>query len=150
MSRKNERERTRTVRGGADEERGGRKYAESVRLLDLSSDAGYLPPLDVTESGGAMRVTLEMPGVSADKVRVIVRGNCIEATGEKQPDFPAGEVSFLRLERGFGKFCRTFEVIGPVDLGNVSARQKDGILTITIPKIAERRGKERRITVIQE
>ena len=150
MSRRSEKEQTRVARGGADAERGGRTYVESVRLMDLSSDASYLPPLDVTESGGFVRVTLEMPGVSAEQVRVLVRGNCIEATGEKQPDFPAGEVSFLRLERGFGRFCRTFEVLGPVDLGNVSARQKDGILTITIPKITERRGKHRRIPVIQE
>jgi HSP20 family protein len=104
----------------------------------------------VTESGGFVCVTLETPGVPAGKLRVGVRGSCIRVAGEKPADFPAGEVSFLRLERGFGKFCRTFEVIGPVDLGNVSARQKDGILTITLPKIAERRGRERLIPVMQD
>jgi HSP20 family protein len=138
------------VAGALNDERGEKAFAESVRLLDRSSDADYLPLLDVTETGGFVYVTLETPGVPAEKMSVWVRGSCIKVAGEKTADFPAGEVSFLRLERGFGRFCRTFEVIGPVDLGNVSARQKDGVLTIIIPKMPERRGKERLVPVIQD
>ena len=134
----------------ANEERDGNPFADGVRLLDRSSSADYLPLLDVTECGDFVCVTLETPGVTADQVRVWVRGSCIRVAGEKPADFPAGKVSFLRLERGFGKFCRTFEVIGPVDLGKVSARQKDGILTITIPKIPERRGRERLVPVMPD
>ncbi len=66
---------------------------------------------------------------------------------EKTPDFPPGETSFLCLERIFGKFQRAFEVRGSVNLGEVSARMANGILVITIPKLAERRGRERRIPV---
>ncbi|MCL1926834.1 MAG: Hsp20/alpha crystallin family protein [Syntrophorhabdaceae bacterium] len=126
------------------------EFAEGVMLLDHSSDTGYQPPLDVTEVDDSVRILLEMPGVPTDKVQVLVRGDRVEVIGEKLPDFPKGEISFLCLERGFGKFCRAFEVIGPVNLGMISARQKDGILTITIPKISERRGRQRRIPVVQE
>ncbi|MCL2102710.1 MAG: Hsp20/alpha crystallin family protein [Syntrophorhabdaceae bacterium] len=126
------------------------EFDEGVMLLDHSSDTGYQPPSDVTEGNGVVRIFLEVPGVPPDKTQVLVRGNRIEVTGEKPPDFPRGEISFLCLERGFGKFCRVFEVMGPVNLGMISARQKDGILTITIPKVAERRGRTRRIPVIQE
>jgi len=80
-------------------------------------------------------------------VQVRVLGNRIEVTGEKVPDFPPGETSFLCLERIFGKFQRAFEVRGSVNLGEVSARMANGILVITIPKVAERRGRERRIPV---
>jgi len=126
------------------------EFTKGVMLLDLSSDTGYQPPLDVTEGDDSVRILLEMPGVPADKVCVLVRGDCIEVTGEKLPDFPKGEISFLCLERGFGKFCRAFEIMGPVNLGMISARYKDGILTVTIPKMTERRGRERRIPVIQD
>jgi HSP20 family protein len=105
------------------------------------------PPSDVVEVDDAVRVLLEIPGVPVSSVQVRVVGNRIEITGEKTTDFPPGETSFLCLERIFGKFQRAFEVRGSVNLGEVSARMSNGILVITIPKIADRRGRERRIPV---
>jgi HSP20 family protein len=99
------------------------------------------------EVDDAVRILLEIPGVPATSVQVRVLGNRIEVTGEKFPDLPPGETSFLCLERTFGKFQRAFEVRGSVNLGEVSARMANGILVITIPKVAERRGRERRIPV---
>jgi HSP20 family protein len=119
-------------------------------FLDLTSEAGYRPPSDVTEVDDSVRIRLEIPGGPPETVQVRGQGDRIEVTGEKPPDFPSGEASFLCLERSFGKFRRTFEVVGPVNLGKIAARQKDGILTITIPKMAERRGKERSIPVVQD
>ncbi|OIP35850.1 MAG: hypothetical protein AUK27_03445 [Deltaproteobacteria bacterium CG2_30_66_27] len=118
-----------------------------VLLLDLPVESACQPPSDVVEVDDAVRVLLEIPGVPAASVQVRVLGNRIEVTGEKTPDFPAGETSFLCLERVFGKFQRAFEVRGSVNLGEVSARMANGILVVTIPKIAERRGRERRIPV---
>jgi HSP20 family protein len=118
-----------------------------VLLLDLPVESACQPPSDVVEVDDAVRVLLEIPGVPATSVQVRVLGNRIEITGEKPQDFPAGETSFLCLERIFGKFQRAFEVRGSVNLGEVSARMANGILVITIPKIADRRGRERRIPV---
>jgi HSP20 family protein len=118
-----------------------------VLLLDLPVESACQPLSDVVELDDAVRVLLEIPGVPASSVQIRVLGNRIEVTGEKIPDFPAGETSFLCLERIFGKIQRAFEVRGSVNLGEVSARMANGILVITIPKIAERRGRERRIPV---
>ena len=118
-----------------------------VLLLDLPVESAWQPPSDVVEVDDSVRVLLEIPGIPAASVQVRVLGNRIEVTGEKIPDFPAGETSFLCLERIFGKFQRAFEVRGSVNLGQVSARMADGILVITIPRIADRRGRERRIPV---
>jgi len=118
-----------------------------VLLLDLPVESACQPPSDVVEVDDAVRVVLEIPGVPSASVQVRVLGNRIEVTGEKPPDFPAGETSFLCLERVFGKFQRTFEVRGSVNLGEVSARMANGVLVITIPKFADRRGRERRIPV---
>jgi HSP20 family protein len=128
--------------GGAAARRSGH-----VLLLDLPVESACQPPSDVVEVDDAVRVLLEIPGVPVSSVHVRVVGNRIEITGEKGTDFPAGETSFLCLERIFGKFQRAFEVRGSVNLGEVSARMANGILVITIPKIADRRGRERRIPV---
>jgi HSP20 family protein len=134
-------------RGEIWEEGAAARRTGHVLLLDLPVESTRQPPSDVVEGDDAVRVLLEIPGVPAASVQVRVQGNRIEVTGEKVPDFPPGETSFLCLERIFGKFQRAFEVRGSVNLGEVSARMADGILVITIPKIAERRGRERRIPV---
>jgi len=133
--------------GEVREEGAAARRTGHVLLLDLPVESAYLPPSDVVEVDDVVRVLLEIPGVPAASVQVRVLGNRIEITGEKTPDFPAGETSFLCLERIFGKFQRAFEVRGSVNLGEVSARVANGILVITIPKVEERRGRERRIPV---
>jgi len=133
--------------GEVREEGAAARRTGHVLLLDLPVESACQPPSDVVEMDDAVRVVLEIPGIPAASVQVRVLGNRIEITGEKPPDFPAGETSFLCLERIFGKFQRAFEVRGSVNLGEVSARMADGILVITIPKVAERRGRERRIPV---
>ena len=148
MSRKIGISRTRQKSPGeVREEDGAARRTGHVLLLDLPVESACQPPSDVVEVDDAVRVVLELPGVPAASVQVRVQGNRIEVTGEKIPDFPAGETSFLCLERIFGKFRRAFEVRGSVNLGEVSARMTNGILVITIPKVVERRGRERRIPV---
>jgi HSP20 family protein len=121
-----------------------------VTLLDQSDETGFRPLSDVTEADDSVRIRLELPGVPPASVQVWIRGDCVEVSGEKAPDIPRGEASFLCLERIFGRFRRAFEVVGAVDLGRVSARMREGILEITIPKIRERRGRERRVAVTEE
>jgi HSP20 family protein len=133
--------------GEVREEGGASRRTGHVLLRDLPVESTCQPLSDIVEVDDAVRVLLEIPGVPAASVQVRVLGNRIEVTGEKIPDFPPGETSFLCLERIFGKFQRAFEVRGSVNLGEVSARMANGILVITIPKVAERRGRERRIPV---
>lgn len=148
MSRKVGVSRTRQKSSGEVREEGGAsRRTGHVLLRDLPVESTCQPPSDIVEVDDAVRVLLEIPGVPAASVQVRVLGNRIEVTGEKIPDFPPGETSFLCLERIFGKFQRAFEVRGSVNLGEVSARMANGILVITIPKVAERRGRERRIPV---
>lgn len=148
MSRKIGVSRTRQKSSGEVREEGlAARRSGHVLLLDLPVGSACQPPSDVVEVDNSVRVLLEIPGVPVSSVQVRVVGNRIEVTGEKMTDFPAGETSFLCLERIFGKFQRAFEVRGSVNLGEVSARMANGILVITIPKIADRRGRERRIPV---
>jgi HSP20 family protein len=150
VSQKTGGSRARQMPGGGSEGRGGLKLVGRVTLLDLSDQAAHMPLADVTEVDDSLRITLELPGVPVSAVNVWVRGHRIEVTGEKPPDFPRGETSFICLERTFGKYCRIFEVAGPLNLGQLSARLRDGILMITIPKVAERRGRERKVPVTGE
>jgi HSP20 family protein len=130
-----------------DDERSGILMLGGVTLLDITSESGYRPPADVNETADAVSIRMELPGVSVRHVQVIVRGSRIEVSGEKRSDHVGGDASFLCMERTFGKFCRTFEVNGPVNLGELSAGLAGGVLTLRIPKVPERRGRERRVRI---
>jgi HSP20 family protein len=121
-----------------------------VTFLDPFGDPAFLPPADVNENAGGLIIRLELPGVRGNEVAVFVQGQTIEVVGEKKRDACGSEVSFLCIERTFGKFRRTFEVTGCLNMGHVKAVLADGILMLSIPKCPERRGKKRRVLVAVE
>ena len=124
-----------------------RESVGRVTFLDPFGDPAFLPPADVNENTGGLIIRLELPGVRRNEVAVFVQGQTIEVVGEKKRDACGAEVSFLCLERTFGKFRRSFEVTGCLNMGLVKAVLTNGILMLSIPKCEERRGKRRRILV---
>lgn len=124
-----------------------RESVGRVTFLDPSGEPSFLPPVDVYETASGVVIRMELPGVQGNEVAVFVQGETIEVIGEKKQDSGGSEISFLCLERTFGKFRRSFEVTGCVNTGLVNAVLAGGILLLTIPKCEERRGKRRRIKV---
>ena len=122
----------------------------NVTVLDPFGDPAFLPPADINENAGELVVRLEIPGVLADDVEVFVQNETIEVVGEKKRDLAGSGVSFLCLERSFGKFRRTFEVTGCLNMGLVKAVLANGVLVLSIPKCEDRRGRRRRVKVEAE
>jgi HSP20 family protein len=133
-----------------DEGHSGILMLGGVTLLDVSTEGGYHPPADVNETPDGVSIRMEMPGVSVRNVQVVVRGARVEVSGEKRPDQVGCEASFICMERTFGKFCRVFEISGSVDLSRITAGLKGGVLTIFVPKVTERRGREQRVRIDAE
>jgi HSP20 family protein len=119
-------------------------------LLDISDEAAYRPLSDVHETSDGVVIRMELPGVSRGDVEVRVAGNRIEVAGEKRPDADAGDASYLCLERSFGRFQRAFDVSGSVNLSRMTAVLKGGVLVLFLPKISERRGRERLVHIAAE
>ncbi|OGP75855.1 MAG: hypothetical protein A2Z13_01155 [Deltaproteobacteria bacterium RBG_16_64_85] len=135
-----------------DEEKGpqGVCMMGRVMLVDISDEAAYRPLSDVHETPEEVVIRMELPGVSREGIDVRVRGQRIVVVGEKQPDTAAGDVSYLCVERIFGRFHRAFDVSGSVNLARMTAVLKGGVLILFLPKVSERRGQERRIPVVTE
>ncbi|MDA8121827.1 MAG: Hsp20/alpha crystallin family protein [Deltaproteobacteria bacterium] len=121
-----------------------------VMLLDISDETSCKPPSDVHETPDAVIIRMEVPGVPADSLAVLVRGASIEIFAEKRPDMASEDASYLCLERSFGRFHRAFDVSGPVNLSRMVVTLKRGVLALHIPKILERRGRERRVPILTE
>jgi HSP20 family protein len=130
----------------ADEVR--RTFFELGRTFGLESLAGECsPPLDVFEADDAMEITMDLPGVDASAVRVIIKAGAVLVVGEKPVRRGVTDSSFHLVERGFGRFARTVRLPSACDGAGAHARLANGELRITIPKIADRRGQAIRIPI---
>jgi HSP20 family protein len=110
-----------------------------------------LPLQDVFETERTIEIVLDLPGVSADGIRIMIKGGVVLIVGEKErPEPSRGPASFHLVERDFGRFARAVRVHAAVDASTARARLKDGELRIILPKITERRGREMIVAVESE
>lgn len=101
-----------------------------------------LPLLDVFETHDALDLLLDLPGVPASSIRVLVKAGVVIVAGEKDRPEPGarGTTSYHLVERDFGRFARAVRVHVAIDAARASATLAGGELRIRLPKIDERRG----------
>jgi HSP20 family protein len=111
---------------------------ERLNRLAGADEAGWMPPVDVSESPDCFTMAVEVPGLSRDDIQLTVQDGRVTLKGER-PAGDARSVRFALVERGHGRFSRTFALPAAVDASAVAADLQDGVLTITIPKASSRR-----------
>jgi HSP20 family protein len=123
-------------------------FLELGRAFGSESLAGECaPPLDVYETDDTLEITVDLPGVEAAAVRIIGKGDGVLIAGEKAARRARRESSFHLVERGYGRFARIVRLGRPCDTAKARATLVDGELRVSIPKIAEKRGKAIPITI---
>lgn len=108
-----------------------------------------MPLLDVFETERSIEIVLDVPGLTADSVRILIKGGVVLVVGEKDRPEPnlRTPASFHLVERDFGRFARAVRVHAAFDAGKVRARLKEGELRVVLSKIQERRGQEIQVQV---
>jgi len=94
----------------------------------------FAPVVDIEEKDKQYVVTVELPGVKKDDVKIDLKDNVLTISGEKKMVRKIDEKNFHQSERIFGSFQRCFRLPELVDQQQISAEFKDGILNIAIPK----------------
>jgi HSP20 family protein len=107
--------------------------------------AGVFPLTNVTENSSNYYVRAELPGMQSDELNIQVTSNGISISGERKIPQEGNGVKYHRREREAGKFSRSINLPGGIDVNAVEASLDNGILTITIPKAEV--AKSRQITV---
>ena len=120
---------------------------EASEMAAGESGAAWLPAVDVCESGEWVTVTMEIPGVRAEQLEVALTNEELRVRGRKRRGAPRGVISHLCSERSFGPFARAIPLRRPVSRDAATAELKDGLLTVRLPKLEDRRGVEHRIEV---
>jgi HSP20 family protein len=116
-----------------------------LTLLDRSEHlpgSEWCPPVDVYETRGRLVLVMEVPGLSPESLKVAFRDHALVVSGERRTRRPGSGVSFCCVERPSGRFERVLPLDGPVDLARAGATLERGLLTVTLPRLQERRGGE--------
>lgn len=95
------------------------------------------PAINVWGDSEKLVAHVELAGVAAGDVEVTVNGNILHIAGERRAGPQQAESTLHRSEREFGKFNRSIELPYRVDSGSVEARFKDGVLSVTLPRLPE-------------
>lgn len=97
---------------------------------------GQGPVVRMHDDGEAWLVSMDVPGLTAEDVEVTVQEDRLTLQGHRKLDPPEGWKAH-RQERGSWEFSRTFALPGAVDAEGASATVKDGVLTLTLPRLPE-------------
>jgi HSP20 family protein len=97
----------------------------------------WMPPLDATESESAYVVTVDLPGINRENIKIGFDRGVLSVTGtrESATEMANGDRFYVR-ERAFGTFTRSVRFARDVDSEKIEAKVDNGVLTITVPKAA--------------
>ena len=126
-----------------------RLQREMNRLFEGYSEADIAwPAVNVWSNRDEVVVSAEAPGVDPKDLRVSVQNDVFTLEGERKSDAPGEDVVTHRAEREFGRFARSVRLPFEVDSAKASAKYRNGVLTVTLPRSEV--SKPRQIAVASE
>ncbi|REJ79140.1 MAG: Hsp20/alpha crystallin family protein [Acidobacteria bacterium] len=111
----------------------------------------FAPPVDICENKNTVSVWFELPGVRRESIELTVSAKEIVLEGDKAHS-PVTEraTSHFCCERRYGRFHRRIILRWAVNINEVSAELRDGVLHLRLPKLIDRRGKSVKVDVIAD
>lgn len=93
---------------------------------------------DIREENGAYVLEADLPGFKKEDIHIDLEDNRMTITAERHSDYEEKDKkgNYLRCERSYGSFSRSFDTTG-IDVANIKAAFNDGVLKLTMPKQTE-------------
>ena len=119
-------------------------------LFDRSQESNltsWAPAVDIFEDEHELVVKADLPDVKPEELDIRVENNILTIRGERKFEKKVDEKNYLRVERSYGSFARSFALANTVNSEAIKADYKDGVLTLTIPKREEAKPKQIKVSV---
>lgn len=100
----------------------------------------WRPAIEVSETEDSVIVKAEVPGIDRERVHVSVQNDVLMIKGEKREEKEEKKARFYRMERTYGTFARAVPLPSPVDPERAVATFRDGVLTVTMPRVTPMKG----------
>jgi HSP20 family protein len=103
----------------------------------VSHDASWTPAVDIHEEEKQFVVRADLPGVKPGDIEITAERGVLALRGQRVFERRSDDGHYSRVERVSGKFVRTFTLPENVQTDAIKAQFKDGVLELTIPKVAK-------------
>ena len=117
------------------------------RSLSEASLTAWAPAVDIYETEQTLVVKADLPDIKAEELDIRVENNILTIRGERKFEKKVEEDKYLRVERSYGSFSRSFSLANTVNAEAIKAEHKNGVLTLTIPKREEAKPKQIKVNV---
>ena len=118
---------------------------ELDQSFEPAAQASWTPAVDIHEEPKQFVVRADLPGVSPKDIEITAEKGVLALRGARNFEQKSDDGHYSRIERVTGKFVRSFSLPENVATDQINAKFKDGVLELTIPKIAK--AEPRRIEV---
>jgi Molecular chaperone (small heat shock protein) len=117
----------------------GRTASDSVATSD------WVPAVDIKEEKERFVIHADLPGMDPKDIEVSMENGVLTLKGERKGETDEERTGYKRMERARGTFYRRFGLPDTADADRISAKGRNGVLEITIPKLEK--VQRRKITV---
>ena len=124
------------------------------RFFDLGSQGRgenslttWAPAVDIYETENELVLKADLPDIDEKELDVRIENNMLSIHGERKFEQKVKEGGYLRTERSYGSFSRSFSLPNTVNTEAIKAEYKNGVLTIELPKRAESKPKQVKVNV---
>ena len=101
---------------------------------------------DVTDTGDAYKLEAELPGFNKEDIKLDVENDCLTISAERHVDNEDKQPNFVKRERFYGSYSRSFDVSG-INVDGIEASYDNGVLTLNLPKKVETAPASRRLEI---
>jgi HSP20 family protein len=109
--------------------------------------ATWAPPVDIYETENELVVKAELPDFQDKDIDVRITDNTLTIRGERKFEKDVKEENYLRIERAYGSFMRSFSLPNTVSSENIRADYRNGVLTLHMAKREESKPKQIKVSV---
>src|ERR1700755_506864 len=102
----------------------------------------WAPAVDIYETEHELVVKADLPEVDPKDLDIRVENNILTIRGERKFEKNVNQENYLRVERAYGSFARSFTLASTVNAEAIKADYQNGVLTLSIPKREEAKPKK--------
>src|SRR5690348_18205487 len=117
------------------------------RTRDESNLTTWAPAVDIFETEHELVVKADLPDIDPKDLDIRVENNILTIRGERKFEKKVDQDNYLRVERAYGSFARSFSLANTVNSEAIKADYQNGVLTLTIPKREEAKPKQIKVNV---
>jgi HSP20 family protein len=114
---------------------------------DQSALTTWVPAVDIYETENELVLKADLPDINEKDLDIQIENNMLTIRGERKFEQKVNEDNFLRIERTYGSFSRSFSLPSTVNKEAIKADYRNGVLTVELPKRAEAKPKQVKINV---